>query len=132
VETGRVYYYASMDSRQAALHGLSIFETARSPYRLTSPTPPRPPPYPAGPPFSKPPPPPSRRASHTYASRALYRAGLWEAEHGWSQRFDKRDQVAPAAFTRVRVQMSPLTDFARSQLDTSEMRIGQLAEHVKR
>jgi len=105
VETGRVYYYASMDSRQAALHGLSVFETARSPYRLTS---------------------------HTYASRATYRAGVWEAEQGWSQRFDKRDQVAPATFTRVRVEMSPLTDFARSQLDTSEMGMFQLAQHVKR
>lgn len=105
VDTGRVYYYAAIDSRRATLHRLSAFETARSPYRLTS---------------------------HTYAERATLKAGTWEAEHGWSQRFDRREPAAATTFARAPLQLAPLADFQRSQVDASQMNITQLAEHVKR
>jgi lipopolysaccharide export system permease protein len=104
-ESGRIYYYASMDGRQSMLNGLSLFDTARSPYRLTN---------------------------HTFAARATYRKGVWEAEQGWSQRFDRRDQIAPASFDRTRIEMVPISEFARSQLDTSEMGIFELEKHVRR
>ena len=70
VDTGRVYYYASLDGRRGILNGLSVFQTARSPYRVTS---------------------------HTYAARATFSGTAWKAEQGWSQQFDRTGAAAAGA-----------------------------------
>ena len=69
---GRLYYYEGFDSRENALYGLNILETAESPYRLVS---------------------------HTYARRAQYRDGSWTADAGWEQRFPTPTSSTRTTFT---------------------------------
>ena len=102
---GRIYYYVVMDKPRQTVHGLSVFETARGPYRLLS---------------------------HTYAARAVHRASTWQLEDGWTQRFQANDQVTREPVAKSAATLASLEDFQRAQIDTSQMKFGQLREHVQR
>jgi LPS export ABC transporter permease LptG/LPS export ABC transporter permease LptF len=105
VNTGRIYYYAAFDSPRARLFGLSVFETARSPYRLTS---------------------------QTYAASATSRAGTWEGEQGWTQRFQAKDETTRTVFVKQPLAISAVSDFQRAQIDPGNLKFTELRDHVKR
>lgn len=107
---GRLYYYAVFQNdnpfttSSATLHGLSVFETADGPYRL---------------------------AGHTYVTRARHVNGRWHAEDGWTQRFQGAD-LTRRAFARAPLDIEPLEDFKRAQVEAGQMRFGELREYVQR
>jgi len=104
VNTGRIYYYAAFDSPRQRLFGLSVFETARSPYRLTS---------------------------QTYAASATSRASRWEGEQGWTQRFQVKDQATRTIFVKSPLDLSPVSEFQRTQVDPGNLKFTELRDHVK-
>jgi len=107
---GRLYYYVVFQSDNlfsstaATLHGLSVFETAEAPYRLVG---------------------------HTYVTRARHLDGQWQGEHGWTQRFQAAD-LERKDFARAPLEIEPLEDFKRAQVDAGQMRFGELREYVQR
>ena len=107
---GRVYYYAVLESSgvlnstNATLHGLSVFDVGARPYRLLA---------------------------HTYATRARYEGGQWIAENGWTQSFRGNDMTR-RDFSQTTVALAPIEDFQRAQVDASQMNFWELRDYVRR
>ncbi len=120
-EDGRMYHYqafegpTALNGHRPTLYGVSMYETADDPFRLTR---------------------------HTYAARAVYAAPAWQVRDGWTQSFRS---VGPSAdssqrtvaidredFHEKSVPMPPAEYFRRAQVDSSRMNFGQLREYVRR
>ena len=102
IKTGRIFYFAHFDGR--SLRGLSVFETAPSPYRL---------------------------ASHTYADAATYEDGDWFAENGWTQTFRNDEQLEREMFTRRALPLPPLDFFQGARVDPGVMTVAELSDYVR-
>jgi len=119
-EDGRIYHYQAYEAptasngRRPTLHGVSMYETASNPFRLTR---------------------------HTHVARAYYASPAWQALDGWTQTF-RSDSPAPAGSRNVPLEreefhekslpMPPVDDFRRAQVDSSRMEFGELREYVRR
>jgi LPS export ABC transporter permease LptG/LPS export ABC transporter permease LptF len=118
-EDGRIYHYqayegpTTLNGRRATLYGVSMYETANSPFRLTR---------------------------HTYVARAYYASPAWQAVDGWTQAFGDSGSSGTAnlrpgdrqEFHEKSVPMPPVEDFRRAQVDSARMNFGQLREYVRR
>jgi LPS export ABC transporter permease LptG/LPS export ABC transporter permease LptF len=112
-DEGRIYYFAYFDVARKTLNGVSVFDTATRPYRLTG---------------------------HTYANRLVFkpvpahaRKATGTALEGWTQQFSAANRVARTTFSVRPMSGLPLPDdIARAQLDASEMTIGDLRDYIKR
>jgi LPS export ABC transporter permease LptG/LPS export ABC transporter permease LptF len=102
---GQLYHYEMFDVRAQTLHQLSIFETVRSPYRLKS---------------------------HTYATQAVYKDGVWTATAGWVQTFDAKGRVTRAEFTNREVPMIPPSGLGAEQVEAQFMNYGELQAYIDR
>ena len=102
LETGRIFYFGHFDGR--SLRNLSVFETASSPYRLTS---------------------------HTYADVAVHRDGEWVAERGWVQIFRNDEQLDREMFTRRTLALAPLEEFQHARVDPGMMTVSELSDYVR-
>src|ERR1043165_8686282 len=85
------------------LSGLSVFETAGHPYRLSAPT---------------------------YAETAEYREGAWHARNGWRQEFGT--EMTREAFSDRVIEMPPPDIFSATRVDVDEMNLDQLRVHIRR
>ncbi len=101
---GRLYYYAVYDARQRTLYQLSIFDTARAPYRLRS---------------------------HTYATQVTFRGG-WQATDGWVQTFSEAGQVRRETFAARTLPLDSPEDFGTEQVEAEMMNYGQLRDYIDR
>jgi len=102
---GRLYYYAVYDARDTTLYRLSVFETARSPYRLLS---------------------------HVGATQVSFRDGVWQATDGWVQTFLPDGTARREAFDIRTLDLDPPADFGSEQIEASMMNYGELREYVER
>ena len=109
-DDGRIYHYAAFEvpngqnANSPTLHSLSVFETASAPYRLTR---------------------------HTFAQRAAFEGGVWQARVGWTQAF-AGDTVTREEFDRLTLPLPAVEDFRRAQVDASRMTYRELREYVRR
>jgi len=101
--TAGLYHYAVFDVRAQTLHHLSIYETARNPYRLTS---------------------------HTFATRAVFRDGAWEATDGWVQTFDDKGRVRRETFTSKTLALEEPGFFGAEQFEAEFMSYGELRTYI--
>jgi lipopolysaccharide export LptBFGC system permease protein LptF len=110
-EKGRIYHYAffenasRMNSGRPAVHAISIFETARAPYRLTR---------------------------HTFVERADLNGGRWNGIKGWTQTFGGDLEATREDFASRRIDLPGVDDFRRSAVDATTMTYTQLREYVRR
>jgi len=115
-EDGRIYHYQAYEGPSAfnahlpTLYGVSIYETASTPFRLTR---------------------------HSFLARASFMSPAWQARDGWAQTFQTSTSGAPVArdreeFHERSLAMPPVDDFRRSQVDASRMEFGELRQYVKR
>lgn len=102
---GRLYYYAVYDARDTTLYQVSIFETARQPYRLVS---------------------------HTSAVQVRYRDGAWQATDGWVQRFAPDGTARREAFQDRTLDLAPPEDFGTEQVEAALMNYGELRDYIDR
>jgi LPS export ABC transporter permease LptG/LPS export ABC transporter permease LptF len=102
---GQFYHYAVFDVRARLLHQLSIFETAREPYRLTR---------------------------HTFATKVAYIDGAWLASEGWMQTFDDKGRVQRTAFKNLTLALDPPEDFGTEQIEAQFMNYAELREYIDR
>ncbi len=102
---GRIYQYAAFDERQRTLFGLSSYEFARSPFRLTS---------------------------HTYANRVVNHDGTWVAEEGWTQRFDRIAEGARVTLAAAPLTLAPIEDFRSARVDPRQLSFRELREYNRR
>jgi lipopolysaccharide export LptBFGC system permease protein LptF len=93
-----------MNANPPTIYGLSVFESADRPYRLTR---------------------------HTHATQAAYVGGRWRARNGWAQEFSG-DEMPRQDFEEVALALAPVEDFRRAQIDASQMTFGELREYVRR
>ena len=102
---GRVYYYDTFEIRRSTLYGLSVFETARDPFRL---------------------------ASHTLASRAVYQPdGRWRAEDGWVQQFPRIDRAVRQNFRTRELDLADPSQFSGLHNEGADMMtFGELRSHI--
>ncbi len=115
-DDGRIYYYlvfqspatilgsASAAADDSVLYGLSVFNTATSPYRLVR---------------------------HTFTSRATYRDGRWMADRGWIQRFSG-GRATRESFAGHDLALAPPSDFAGAQVEPDLMTFNELRDYIKR
>jgi LPS export ABC transporter permease LptG/LPS export ABC transporter permease LptF len=119
-EDGRIYHYqayeapTALNGRRPTLYGVSMYETAGDPFRLTR---------------------------HTYMARASYASPAWLARDGWTQTFRSDSPAAAGSrtipidreeFHEKSLPMPPVEDFRRAQADSSRMNFGELREYVRR
>jgi LPS export ABC transporter permease LptG/LPS export ABC transporter permease LptF len=119
-DAGRIYHYQAYEgptgsnNHRPTLYGVSMYETASGPFRLTT---------------------------HTYMSRAQFGSPGWEASDGWTQTFTSTDSSSTGPrtvpddrqeFHQKSLAMPPVEDFRRAQADSSRMNFGQLREYVRR
>ncbi len=102
---GGLYYYAVYDAQDTTLYRLSIFETARAPYRLLS---------------------------HTAAEQVSFRDGAWQATNGWVQTFLPDGTARREAFDVRTLGLDPPADFGSEQVDAAMMNYGELRDYVDR
>jgi LPS export ABC transporter permease LptG/LPS export ABC transporter permease LptF len=102
LSTGRIFYFAHFDG--TALRGLSVFETASSPYRLTG---------------------------HTYADVASHREGGWIGERGWTQTFRSDEQIEREMFTSRDLPLPPIDFFEGAKVDPAMMTVAELNDYVR-
>ena len=116
-EDGRIYHYQAYEAptasngRRPTLYGVSMYETAGAPFRLTQ---------------------------HTYMNRAYYGSPGWQARDGWIQTFGSGNSPGVAGprdrqeFHERSVPMPPVDDFRRAQVDSSLMNFAALRDYVRR
>lgn len=102
---GRIYYYAVYDAGRQTMYQVSVFETAREPFRLVS---------------------------HTSAAQARYVEGQWLATDGWRQTFTTEGRYTRRAFQEQVIDLLPPEDFATEQIDAALMNYGELQDYVSR
>jgi LPS export ABC transporter permease LptG/LPS export ABC transporter permease LptF len=108
---GRVYYYAAFEpAPKPQIHNLTIFETARRPYRLTRQT------------FAK----------LAVCLDRVCKSGNWNAQNGWVQQFASTTRTTQSAFKARPVTLNPVKDFTLAQVDPSSMTVGELLDYIKR
>jgi lipopolysaccharide export LptBFGC system permease protein LptF len=104
----RILHYAFLEpgttSGRPTLHRLSVFETAVSPYRLTS---------------------------HTYADRARLNDETWVGEDGWTQAIDLT-AATRTEFSRQPIALAPIDDFRRAQVDSRSMSFREMRAYLQR
>jgi LPS export ABC transporter permease LptG/LPS export ABC transporter permease LptF len=101
---GRVFYYLGFEPRGVPrLSGLSVFETAAHPFRLST---------------------------HTYAEKAEYRDGAWHATNGWVQQFGSG--MTREAFTDRIIDLPTPDVFGVTRADVDEMNLQELRTHIRR
>jgi LPS export ABC transporter permease LptG/LPS export ABC transporter permease LptF len=106
--TGQVYHYQLYAGAPASptLIGLSVYDTALSPYRLLT---------------------------HTYTPRAVYTGGTWRVDEGWKQTFSAQDRPVGEAFaTRALALGATPVEFGAAKLDADLMTFGQLRGYIAR
>jgi LPS export ABC transporter permease LptG/LPS export ABC transporter permease LptF len=100
---GSLYHYAVFDVRGGVLHHLSIFETAREPYRLTR---------------------------HTFAKTVTFTDGTWQAVDGWVQTFDANGRVTRQAFNKRELELEPPKSFGTEQIEAQFMNYAELRSYI--
>ncbi len=100
---GRIYYFAFFDQRQRSLFALSVYDTAPNPYRLDA---------------------------HTFVRNAVYRDGAWEASEAWVQHFAGAAPMSREDLSNRKLNLAPIEDFERAQIDASLMTFAEQREHV--
>jgi LPS export ABC transporter permease LptG/LPS export ABC transporter permease LptF len=106
-ERGQLYYYLAYEPRRASLYDVSVFDTATAPYRLSS---------------------------HTFATRAIYRAPIaaWQADNGWVQHFEGRPKTPREPFTTRNLKLDQPEQFNSAQVEAEMMTYGQLRAYIAR
>jgi LPS export ABC transporter permease LptG/LPS export ABC transporter permease LptF len=102
-EDGRIYYFAFFDRARRSLFALSVYDTDREPYRL---------------------------AAHTFVRDAVHRDGAWQAGTAWIQKFTGGAPATRSDLSHRRLDLAPIEDFERAQVDASVMTFGEQREHV--
>ncbi|HUR22041.1 MAG TPA: LptF/LptG family permease, partial [Vicinamibacterales bacterium] len=102
---GALHHYAVFDARKQTLHQLSVFDTAKDPYRLTS---------------------------HTYATQAVFKDGLWTATNGWVRTFDANGRVKRTTFKEQTLPLAEPASFGSEQVDSAYMSYKELREYIER
>jgi len=102
-QDGRVYYFAFFDQSKRSLFALSVYDTTSDPYRL---------------------------AAHTFVRDAVFRDGAWQAGDAWVQRFDSRSSTNRESLSHRALDLAPIEDFERAQIDASLMTFREQREHV--
>ena len=102
--SGELYHYAVFDVRAKTLHQLSIFKTARNPYRLMS---------------------------HTFATQAVFSDGAWQATDGWVQTFDDKGNVRRTAFKSETLPLEEPGFFGTEQFEAEFMSYGELQTYIE-
>jgi lipopolysaccharide export system permease protein len=101
---GRVYYYALYDLSRQTLHGLSVFDVARTPYRVTS---------------------------HTFAAKAVFSGGQWRATDGWVQHFSTPDRATRDRFTARSLALDVPSSFSGLHNRSSDLlSFGELRQQI--
>lgn len=100
-----LYHYAVFDVGAQTLRRLSIFETALSPYRMTS---------------------------HTFADQVVFRDGAWAATDGWTQQLDDRGRQRRATFTTRALALDEPADFGTEQIEAEFMNYRELKTYISR
>ncbi len=101
---GRLYHYLGFDPRSNVLHELSVFEFNQGAWRI------------------------SRR---TYATKAQYRSGQWNAEKGWIRSFDDYSgstEYTPYANSALRLE--PVEYFRTEQPSAERMSFTDLRRYI--
>jgi LPS export ABC transporter permease LptG len=101
---GRVYYFAFFDQGRATVHALSVYETARAPYRLLT---------------------------HAFVRQATRDGGAWRLGDGWVQAFAAAGPARRRALDEHGFELAPIEDFQRAQVDASLMTFAQQRAHVR-
>jgi LPS export ABC transporter permease LptG/LPS export ABC transporter permease LptF len=102
-EDGRVYYYGLLDVPRQTIYNVSIFETARAPYRLLT---------------------------HAYITRAVFTGASWKSQSGWVQRFADQRRPTRQSF-QTRLIRFPAPDFFRDAAKEPEMMtFSELNRHI--
>jgi LPS export ABC transporter permease LptG/LPS export ABC transporter permease LptF len=104
---GRLYYYLAYEPARERLHGLSVFETDTSPYRVVR---------------------------HTHATVAEFREGVWHASKGWMQDFSAAEDRTTKhdAFEARTLDIDPPEDFTGAQVDAELMTYSELRDYIER
>jgi LPS export ABC transporter permease LptG/LPS export ABC transporter permease LptF len=106
----RIYYYDRFDARSGEIYNLSVFQPAPQPYRLVN----------------------EIHAQRAVCPDRICEGGLWEAEQGWEQRFERRGRPDRTPFASRTIGLNPLEDFTLSQVDASMMTFAELREYIRR
>lgn len=102
-DDGRLYYFAFFDQSNRSLFALSVYDTSPEPYRL---------------------------AAHTFVRDAVYRDEAWQAGDAWVQRFSGSGPIGRRDLSGQRLDLAPIEDFERAQVDASLMTFAEQREHV--
>jgi len=102
VEKDRIYYYASFDPSRSVVHGLSVFQTAQSPFRL---------------------------ASHTRAASVNLTSKGWQAQGAWVQRFPTNGSSTRETFSTRSITLPPGFPGLRDQ-EPELMTFVALRQHI--
>jgi LPS export ABC transporter permease LptG/LPS export ABC transporter permease LptF len=101
----RIYYFAFFDRGNRRLFALSVYDTAREPYRLVA---------------------------HTFVRDATYGDAAWQAGDAWMQRFSDAEPATRTDLSGRRLDLAPIEEFGRAQVDASLMTFGEQRQHVAR
>jgi LPS export ABC transporter permease LptG len=102
-ERGRIYYYAVFDRQIDTLYALSVYDTARAPYRITA---------------------------HTFARQAVLADEGWLAGSGWIQSFPADGSLQRERFEQRHLALATIEEFDRSQVDTTLMTYGEQRDYI--
>jgi LPS export ABC transporter permease LptG len=105
VNEGTLHHYAVFDVRLQTLHQLSVFETARNPYRLKS---------------------------HTFATKVVFKDGTWTATDGWVRTFEDNGRVKRTTFKTQTLPLAEPASFGSEQIDAAYMSYKELREYIDR
>jgi len=99
----RVYYYSAYDMKARAFIGLSVYEIAREPYRVSR---------------------------HTFVERARATRTGWSGGPGWTQSFPEGGGSPREEFRARPLKLDPAKYFETEQNDAQSMTLGQLQKYV--
>jgi len=103
--SGTLYHYTVFDVRAQTLHHLSIFETARNPYRMKT---------------------------HTFARQVVFKDGAWVASDGWVQTFSAGGRVLRTSFAERTLPLDEPAVFGTEQVEAAFMNYRELREYIDR